>query len=342
VRLQARYVFYLDFQLPEFGGIDVPQLRVQHYDKIVIMEPWNHDNELFEGELGQTLRTAEFVIAGVSPRGGQLVRRVSDVVIDRLVVVIEWNHDTDPAGDEGLIQTRLEDAVAYANFFISHLRAVTGSANLHHIEVDWHPRDLTLTVQIPYSVQWCDLAANVALPIFEGFNGFNSAGGIRVPYNGAIEWDAILASMATGTLPPFHRTLLVDATDALTTADVREAILCIASACDVRINQYIQSQTIIPKAQVKRIINEKSRSFAERYFDLLPSATCGQSLNSYDNLVFTDVQSCYQQRNHLIHAGDLLHPLVGMGIADRLRAASRWRLSAEKALAWVDSLPTGP
>jgi hypothetical protein len=340
MRIQARHVFYLDFQLPEFRGIDVAQLVIKHSDQTAIMEPWDHTGELFEGELGQTLKTAQFLIAAVSPPGGQLARRVADVVIDRLIVAIEWEHHGDPVGDESLIQVRLEDAVTYANFFIAHLRAVTGSAHLNRIQVHWHPADLTFSVQIPYSVQWFNLDPNVALPMFQGLNGFNSAGGIRLPYNGAVDWDAVLTSMHTGTLPPIHRTLLADATDALTTADIREAILSIASACDVRVNDYMKIQTIIAKPKAEHIIKKSGASFAERYFDLLPSAICGQSLSTYNARIFADVQSCYRQRNSLIHAGDLLDPLVDMGIADRLRTVSQWRLSAESALAWVDSLPT--
>lgn len=342
VRVQARYVFYLDFQLPEFRSIDAPQLVAEINGQTIIIEPWDHACELFEGELGRTLKTAQFLIAAVKPSGGQLVRRVADVAIDRLVVAIEWNHDGDPAGNEDLIQVRLEDAVTYANFFLNHLRAVTGSAHLNRIEVYWHPDELTFSVQIPYSAQWFNLDAGAALPMFQGLNGFNSAGGIRLPYNGAIEWNTALDSMSTGTLPPFHRTLLVDATDALTTADIREAILSIASACDVRINDYMKAQTVLTKSKIKQITNQSGVSFSERYFHLLPLAICGQSLAAYDVQIFTDVQSCYRQRNSLIHAGDLLDPLVDMGIADRLRTVSQWRLSAEGALAWVDSLPTTP
>lgn len=180
----------------------------------------------------------------------------------------------------------------------------------------------------------------MALQIFQGLNGFNSAGGIRLPYNGAVKWNSLLASMSTGTLPPFHRTLLVDARDALTTAGIREAILSIASACDVRANDYIKLQTRIAKSKAEQIVKQPGASFAKRYFDLLPLATCGQSLSTYDAQIFADVQSCYRQRNNLIHAGDLLDPLVDMGTADRLRMVSQWRLSAESALAWVDSLPT--
>jgi hypothetical protein len=248
---------------------------------------------------------------------------VADVVIDRLVVAIEWDHDGDPVGDESLIQIRLEEAVTYANFFTTHLRAVTGSAHLNRIEVYWNPDDLTFSVQIPYSAQWFNLDTNGALQMFQGLNGFNSAGGVRLPYNGAVKWDAVLASMNTGTLPPFHRTLLVDARDALTTADIKV-------------------QTRIAKSKAEQIIKQPGASFAKRYFDLLPLATRGQSLSTYDARIFADVQSCYRQRNNLIHAGDLLDPLVDMGIADRLRTVSQWRLSAESALAWVDSLPTAP
>jgi hypothetical protein len=342
VRIQARYVFYLDFQLPEFRDTDVAKLVIGYGNQTAIIEPWDHAGDLFEGELGQTLKTAQFLIAAVSPPGGQLARRVADAVIDRLVVAIEWDHDGDPVGDESLIQVRLEEAVAYANFFITHLRAVTGSAHLNRIEVYWNPDDLTFSVQIPYSAQWFNLDTNVALQMFQGPNGLNSAGGIRLPYNGAVKWDAVVAGMSTGTLPPFHRTLLVDARDALTTADIREAILSIASSCDVRANDYMKVQTRIAKSRAEQIIKQPGASFARRYFDLLPLATCGQSLSTYDARIFADVQSCYRQRNNLIHAGDLLDPLVDMGIADRLCTVSQWRLSAESALAWVDSLPTAP
>jgi len=294
---------------------------------------------LFAGELGRTLSTAQFSLAVANPAGGRLVRRVADIAIDRLTVAIEWDHDGGPPDGGDLIRTRLEEAVAYANFFISHLRAVTGSAGLDRIKVSWHPGDLTLQVQVPHSVQWFDMDVGAALPVFQGLNGFNSAGGIRIPFNGALEWDLLLQSMSTGTLPPFHLTLLVDARDALTAAAVREAVLCLASACEVRIRQYAQAQTLISKAAARRVTEQTEPSFAKRYFDLLPAETCGRSLSAFDVQAFEDIQDCYWQRNHLIHTGDLTAPLDGMGTADRLRTVSRWLLSAGRALAWVDSLP---
>lgn len=340
MRVQAQHVFYLDFQLPEFRGTDAAQLVIQHNDQIAMIEPWDHASELFTGELGQTLATAQFLIVPAGRPGGQLARRVADIVIDRLTVAIEWDHEGSPVGDEGLIQVRLEEAVTYANYLISHLRTVTGSAHVNRIEVYWHPDDHTLAVQVPHSTQWFDQDSGAALPMFQGLNGHNSAGGIRLPFNGAVEWEALLASMSTGTLPPFHRTLLVDARDALTTASIREAVLSIASACEVRITQYAEAQAMISRAAIREMFRQDGGSFARRYFDLLPMATCGQSLSSHDAQAFDDIQACYRQRNGLMHEGDLLDPLKDMNVADRLRTVSRWRLSAERALTWVDSLPT--
>ena len=122
-------------------------------------------------------------------------------------------------------------------------------------------------------------------------------------------------------------------------ANIREAILCIASACDVRINNYMDTQAFISKSEAKKIVSDKNFSFGQRYFDLLPTAICGQSLSSFNVEVSSDVESCYQQRNRLIHKGDLIAPLIDMRLTDRFRIVTQWRLSAEKALVWVDSLP---
>jgi hypothetical protein len=82
MRVQAQHVFYLDFQLPEFRGTDTAQLAIKHNDQLAIIEPWDHTGELFEGELGQTLVTAQFLLAPVGRPGGQLARRVADIAID--------------------------------------------------------------------------------------------------------------------------------------------------------------------------------------------------------------------------------------------------------------------
>jgi hypothetical protein len=344
MRVQAQHVFYLDFQLPEFHDPDgsLP-IGIHYNDQVAIIAPWDHKGELFDGELGQTLRSAEFLLSPVAQSSGRLVRRVVDIAIDRLMVAIEWDHGGDPLGDENVIQLRLEEAVTYANFFISHLRAVTRSTHLNRMEVYWHPEDKTFQVQVPYHVQWIDTETNSALPFYREMNGLSSLGGIRVPGGGTVEWDDVRKSMSTGTLPEFHRTLLVDARDALTTADIREAILSIASACEVRIERYAETQTIITRTEARQITKPSPQlSFAKRHFDLLPSQTCGQSLSAYDTQLFEDVQSCYSQRNRLMHGGELLPPLDGMGIAERLRTVSQWLLSAENAIAWVDSLPTLP
>jgi hypothetical protein len=50
VRIQARYVFYLDFQLPEFRDTDVAKLVIGYGNQTAIIEPWDHAGDLFEGE----------------------------------------------------------------------------------------------------------------------------------------------------------------------------------------------------------------------------------------------------------------------------------------------------
>jgi hypothetical protein len=343
MRVKAQHVFYLDFQLPGFNDPDgALPLGIEHDNQVAIIAPWDRKSELFEGELGQTMRSAEFSLSPVGQPGGRLVRRVADAVIDRLTVAIEWDHDDDPIGDEGLIRLRLEEAVTYANFFISHLRAVTRSPHLNRIEIYWHPDELTFQVQVPHHVQWIDTSADTALPFFRGMDAISSAGSIRVPFNGIIEWSAVHESMSTGTLPLFHHALMVDARDALITGDIREAILSIASACEVRINRYAQAQTLISRNAAREITKQSDLPFAKRYFDLLPSRTCGQSLSTFNTQVFEDVQSCYLQRNGLMHGADLSDPLKGIGISARLRTVSRWLFSAEQAMTWVDSLPTMP
>lgn len=341
MRIQSQYFFYLDFQLPAFTGIDEPSVGVEYQDQRVVIVPWNRKEPLFYGELGQALQAARFSISPVGVPDARLTRRVADVSIDRLLVAVEWEHDNDSVGDAGVIEAKLEEAVTYANFFIGHLRAVTGSAHLKPVEVYWNPEDRTLAVQVPYSVQWINYDTGALLQVFDGLNGQNSAGGIRIPCTGVVGWSTLLNSMGTGTLPPFHLSLLVDAKEALITGSLREAILCIASACEVCMTNYLEAQTIISAAKAQAIVKPHAGlSFARRYFDLLPMATCGRSLDAFDPQSSSDVDSCYRVRNGLMHKGDLPEPLRGMSVTDRLRVVSRWRQSAEKALAWADSLPT--
>jgi hypothetical protein len=72
--VQAQHVFYLDFQLPEFRGTDTAQLVIKHNDQLAIIEPWDHTGELFEGELGQTLVTAQFLLVSVSSGSGEILK----------------------------------------------------------------------------------------------------------------------------------------------------------------------------------------------------------------------------------------------------------------------------
>ena len=339
MRIRARHAFYLDFQLPTFVGVDLPNVGVHYGDIDFIVEPWDRRTPLFDGELGATLQTAQFSISPVGAPGGRLTQRPVDVAIDRLVLFMEWDQDDDPTNNPDIATRRLEEAVTFANFFIGHLRTVTGSANLRRIEAYWNTNDLTYDVQVPFSIEWHNAETSAGIPVFQGLNGFNSAGWIKVPFNGAVRWDKLMSSMAAGTLPLFHLSLLVDAKEVLAAVSLREAILCIASACEVGINRYMESQTIVSKAEAKNIVKVQSGvSFAKRYFDFLPQATCDQSLSAFDDQAFLDVERCYQERNALMHEGDYLEPLRNMSVTDRLRMVSRWRNSAEKALTWVDSL----
>jgi hypothetical protein len=339
MRIRARHAFYLDFQLPVFEGVEVPNVGVHYGDIDFIAEPWNRKEPLFAGDLGQTLQSAEFSIAPIGMPGGRLTRRPIDIAIDRLAIHMEWDQSEDPTSDPTIAMVQLEEAVTFANFLIAHLRAVTGSANLRRIEAYWDTNDLALSVQVPFSIEWHDAETGAGIPIFDGKNGFNSAGGIRIPFNGIVNWDAVLRSMGTGTLPPFHRSLLIDAIEALATVSLREAVLCISSACEVCAKQYMQTQTILSITEAKNIVRpRRGYSFARRYFDLLPQATCGQSLSAFDPQVFADVESCYQERNGLMHEGDYLETLRNMGATERLKTVSRWRDATERALGWVDSL----
>jgi hypothetical protein len=87
-----------------------------------------------------------------------------------------------------------------------------------------------------------DADTGTRLPVFAGLNAMMSSGAIRAPETGAVAVLSVEDSLRAGAEPPLHSTLLLDAETAVEAGALREAIVSIASACEVAAGIYIAAK----------------------------------------------------------------------------------------------------
>jgi hypothetical protein len=341
MKIHAEHVFYLNYMLPEFAGSDELRLdiHVTHdgdYHAFVV--GWDQKEPLFFRELGASLSTAEFTMRPAWRPDGGLTHRVNENVVDRLIVALEWEAEVEPTADPAVTDLWLDRAVSTANYVLGHLRVVTQQSRVQKIKRYWKPGHSKFAVEVPYTVRWVNLTDRTPLKMFQGMDGFCSTGAIEVPHTGRVTLDALGASMSVGRPAPLHLSLLVDAEEALNRLNLREAVLCTASACEMRAGQYLKDQTFKSGNQLNNI--GKGKPFAGRYFHELPTAICQRSLKTEDSGIFDMVQACYNQRNGLAHGGQFRPPFKDASEIDQHHAAYGWTAAARTACSWFDSLPT--
>jgi hypothetical protein len=342
VKIQVQHTFYLDFLLPR---MDVPEPFMIHislpdYDAYVM--GWDKSELLFHGESGHTIRLAEFTISPVGRPGGSLTRRVRDHVMDRIQVVLEWDADSAPEVSEDFSYLWRERGVRWANEILDHMRVTAKSIRIRRIRQIWKPNQKRLDLCVPYTQAWFIKDTNTPIPMFTGVNTMSSTGAVMAPETGSLRWADLGASISRGDKPPLHLSLLIDAEDALTSLSLREAVLSIASACEIRGELFMEEQLKLSKAAARAITRpHNGLSFGERYFHLLPMAVCSRSFQQDSPDAFADIEACYAERNRLMHAAKFSDAFASLDITVQNSAAYKWVESTKDLLEWMDDLPLG-
>jgi hypothetical protein len=334
MRVEAQYQFYFEYVLPRLDQplamrLIFPDVRAHVFGK-------REEDPLFPPGVDETLSNMELALQSVEFPQTTLSRKVRDVCIDRLGVVLVWTSETAP--NEHLVRKSLSKAVAVANVVLDHLRVVARAPRLRRIDRYWKPGHSEFALLVPHTETWINPDYGSLWPVFDGrFNSTCVSEAVLAPETGVATTSDLEDSLSKGLRPYLALSLLVDAESALMSLRIREAILCIASALEVHANGYVEAQTLLTQNQAKNAMVGSS-SFATRYFDRLSRATCGRSLHAEDQSTFDDVDAVYAQRNGLMHGGNLRGSLKQMTELSQHHEVLRWISSARTAIDWLSTL----
>lgn len=344
MRVQVVYNFYLDYQLPLVNGVEPVRIKSGIADCDAWFNAWDPAAEpLYYSENGATLSTAHLTISPVDRPEATLTFRAKDRILDRLLVALEWDTNESPVGDQQIVSKRLTQAVRIANVILDHLRAATRSPRIERIRRYWKPGDAQFVMTVPHTESWFNQDDNSGLPMFDGLNSLNNLGAIESPYSGIVSKESLERNMSASAEAPLHLILLVDAEDALTAFNLREAVLMIASALEAKARSYGEAQTIsarMSKTQVTNILKTQGRTFAERHYADLPMQACGRTFVQEHPAAFDAIQAAYRERNELMHTGRFSEDFGKAEEIDRLRTCEQWLRSSSTAVDWLESLPS--
>ena len=165
-------------------------------------------------------------------------------------------------------------AIRCCNLFIDHCRVVTRAPFLVGVEQHYRLQDGRYYVLTPHSISWFDGDSGDSLPAYEGdVNSVATSGAVRSPERGLASMRAIQQSIEQGIQPDLIHSLLLDAEERLVTLRIREAVISLATACEVASNIYIRHQGREDDDQIRRILRQRA-SFAEKRFHLITTLLC--------------------------------------------------------------------
>jgi hypothetical protein len=341
MRIQVAHTFYLDFLLPRLDTPEpfVIQICLPDYDAYVM--GWNRSEDLFHGETGQAMQSAEFSITAKDRRSGTLTYRVSDRVIDRIQVALEWDADSVPEVSEQLSDLCQERAVRWANEVLDHMRIATKVPGVRRIGRLWNLNEGRFQLSVPHTEVWTIKDDDTPIPTFAGYNALSSTGAFRAPETGALHWSDLCTSISNGDAP-LHLTLLFEAEDFLAVLALRTSVLSMASACEIRGELFAESQSKISKTAAHNIKKpHDGLTFGERYFHLLTNEVCGRSLIQENPELLADIDAAYGERNKLMHLARFSDAFSRFNEADKHHKVQSWIASARRLCKWVDGLPLG-
>lgn len=232
-------------------------------------------------------------------------------------------------------------AVEAANYYLEHCRYAASSPFVSRITRFWRPQDGQFYIGVPHTESWFKLDAGGArepLPVFDGVNGQAGSSSMRSPESGVMSIDDLYASLQSGSEPPLHRSLLIDADGYIQTLALREAALSLASSCEIAAQLLIERCGGSNNARVRPVLDLKGISFAERYYNKLPQAIGEERFADRNQSSFELLEEMYRQRNSLIHRGVFKENVYVLGRPERQAVLHSWLLAAREAVEWIDGI----
>lgn len=337
--VQSIHQYYLKYRLPRGKGWRGWAVRLQAEGFDAVVKPRSEDEPLFPNEIDQTLSTANIDLLPLSLPGGRLTRTVAESCIDRLLVVIHQELDAVPESWTDIVQRTTDWAIEAANHFLDHCRVAAKAPDVRRLERHWRPQDQRFYLLEPNTVSWFDVDTGERLPVYEGaVNAVASSGSIRSPESGSVDIAAVEASFKRSMYPPLAQALLVDAEWSVMTLGLREAVLSMATACEVASQTYIEGQDAASASEAKAILERPRLSFAKRHYHLVPQQLAGRSLMHEHRADFDQIEALYRERNSLVHTGAFSVNLATRPSRDHQRVVAEWMSGARRAIDWLDAI----
>jgi hypothetical protein len=338
MRIQACYNFYLDFMLPRIDNTDPigVQTQIDHCDARIFTR--GEGEPLFPTDVDRTLSSAMVRLTPIARPEISISWEAGSRILDRISVILEWDQSTSPVEEDLITEKYLERALVAANAILDHIRVSSDLFEIKKISRSWDPIKSKIEITAPYTQSCFDADSGDGINVFDDLNSAGACQGIRVGPVPVTSMATLSRTMTGEGPPPLHLSLLLDAKEALSTVSLREAILFMASACEVRARLFAETQSVASKTRVNNIFSDKSASFATKYFDRLPYEVCARSLRADSPSVFRLIDEAYSERNKLIHTGQLSRQFNDNDQHAKLQQATEWHTSATAAINWMDSL----
>jgi hypothetical protein len=345
VIVAAVFQFYFENLLPTDESW--PEgFTIQFEDYRVNIEPRLAGDELFPEDIDRTLATAELRLTPLSRPGGRVAVRVNDRILDRIkatVVKEDVERGEDGSLPEGLKDDFLDAAFDAIDAVFSHARVLSDALFVEGVRREYSLEDGQFYVLSPHTISWfggedaADLKPVAMYP--GGVNATGSSGAIRSPERGAVNFQRLSASLAAHDAgPPLPESLLVTAQERLTQLFLQEAIVALATACEVASDHYLDRTGRAGERRVKTILSARNQSFAEKRLDRLPQLLSNRSFRNEHPAEFDDVQRLYRTRNNVAHAGDLSYSDAGTTTKVDQKLAYSFLVAARDAVGWLAKL----
>ena len=340
MKIQTIVQFYLDAVFPRdpsWAGWKGVTLNASTFSASI--RPWDPSREaLFPNEIDESLSGAGLTLTPAYMSGGFISKTIADAVVDRIQVVLEEEVDepagpaTPPVFDIEQAQDRAVDA---ANVLIEHIRVSAQASSLPRITRMWRPQDGKFYIQQPWTMAVLEADGGAPVPVFAGVNAALTSGAIRAPETGAGDVSAVEQSLSKGIEPPLYSMLLLEAESKIEAMAMREAILDIASACEVAAALYIDAKA---GAGAESYKNQLRGSFATKYYKVAPLNFSARSLEQDDPSAYAQVEDMYRERNSLMHGGQMRQSFMDLSSRERQRTVYGYISAGHRAVEWVTAL----
>jgi len=299
MKLLIIYQFYLDYFLPRNNEWEDKQFGFEFKDDFISVRPKNAKEDLFPKDIHKTLSAMSLSLRKLGFSTSALKRKVEDVVVDRIEVRVETIcENVEELQNEGFQEEKFASAVKCCNMFLKHCRVLSGNPFLKLLPREYRIEQKKYYNLFPHTIVYLNKDnPDEKVEVFKGFDAAASSGAIRSPESGTVDIHKILKTLE----PDFYNSMVVDASEMISTERLREGILLLAICCETKINRAFNDKGI-SETQLKKY-RKDNVSFAQNYFDVLPSKFIARSLKDEDNQTFTRLEQLYRVRNNIAHRG---------------------------------------